>query len=240
MQQSDESGHETSRELQTLPGNDRALPTRRAALDATIPSSNLIRRPEAGSALMPHALPGSEPMAHAIQFSEGVQVTRAAGPSQSVLHALETLRVRIHHGAGELRAAGLGSMSVVLRPNPETEMQLRLTLSNGQIEIDARMQRGDFTGLNAQWGQLQHTLSVQGIRLNPLDAGETVPSGNPPSGSQDFSQHQHAFQSKDRPWPSQQEAENDGSTKRRTPPRSTPSTKVQHFSRAGGLWESWA
>jgi hypothetical protein len=61
-----------------------------------------------------------------------------------------------------------------------------MSLRNGQVEVVARLERGDWQNVQLQWSGLQQQLSLQGIRVGQLAA------------SQDGSQHQsmadHAMQ----------------------------------------------
>jgi hypothetical protein len=64
------------------------------------------------------------------------------------------------------------SLAVVLRPDPQTEIFLRLTAHRGLIEVSAQCERGDFEVLNLLWPQLQARLRLQGVKL--LDLSQWV------------------------------------------------------------------
>ncbi len=59
-------------------------------------------------------------------------------------------------------------LSVVLRPDSGTEIVVQMTNTNGEVHAHIRCERGDFDGLNAQWGDLQRSMAAQGVKLEPL------------------------------------------------------------------------
>jgi len=74
-------------------------------------------------------------------------------------------------------------VSLVLSPDPNTQLALHLKLAHGQLQAQAVVERGDFAALKSDWGQLQSRLAEQGIRLAPLTFatghGETFAGGHP-------------------------------------------------------------
>jgi hypothetical protein len=67
------------------------------------------------------------------------------------------------------RRVGADSMDAVLRPDRGTEISLHLSLhSNGQVEVAARVERGNFEGLQEHWSELQTSLAQQGVRVGEL------------------------------------------------------------------------
>ncbi len=69
-----------------------------------------------------------------------------------------------------LRAAQANELNVVLRPDANTELVLQLRHVDGQVLLQARCERGDFTWLDSQWNGIQNTLAQQGVRVEPLQA----------------------------------------------------------------------
>lgn len=67
-----------------------------------------------------------------------------------------------------VRSTKADRLSVVLRPDNDTEILLRLRVQDGAIEAHARCDRGNYAALNSQWGDLQEALSACGVRLAPL------------------------------------------------------------------------
>ena len=85
--------------------------------------------------------------------------------------------------AFRLRDSGQDSMQVVIKPSPDLHLALNLRMRDGQMEVTANLQRGDFEFLNRHWTDLQQQLEARGVRLAPLSNNEsTVSNGN-------FSQH---------------------------------------------------
>ena len=58
-------------------------------------------------------------------------------------------------------------------PSDATAVFLHLKLSGGQVEVHARMERGDYSAMNSNWSQLQQALAPQGIRLGALQEAAT-------------------------------------------------------------------
>ena len=85
---------------------------------------------------------------------------------------IEALGNRIAEHAVAFKQLGAASLDVALRPDGQTELSLRLSLRQGQLEITAHLQRGDFDTLRQRWPALQESLASQGIRLDPLTAAE--------------------------------------------------------------------
>ena len=67
------------------------------------------------------------------------------------------------------KKVGVNSMDAVLRPDGGTEISLHLSMgNNGQVDVVARVERGNFEGLQAHWSELQTSLGQQGVRVGEL------------------------------------------------------------------------
>lgn len=66
-------------------------------------------------------------------------------------------------------------VEVVLTPDTKTQISLRLQWREGQVEVQARCDLGDYQSLNNQWAQLQSSLASHGVRLSHLS--ERAPTG---------------------------------------------------------------
>jgi len=80
----------------------------------------------------------------------------------------EKLAAEITESVVAFKRVGANSLDVSLRPDRSTEISLHLSLRNGQVEIVARLERGDVESLQAHWGTLQQSLSQQGVRVSHL------------------------------------------------------------------------
>src|SRR5262249_28592769 len=94
----------------------------------------------------------------------------AAGLQPSLLTDLIAGRVL---GMRQINAT---TLAVVVRPDAQTELHLNLKLHGEIVEVRAHCERGDSAVLARCWGQMQHALSHQGVRLMPLDEPRSNPA----------------------------------------------------------------
>lgn len=111
----------------------------------------------------------------------------------------EQLLHNIGREVAQFKRFNAESMAVVLKPDGQTEIFLHLAARNGQIEIQARFERGDFAALSGQWTQLQQTLSQQGVRLGNLQEGSHPGAPTPTSGANTEWGHGQMNQGQQRP-----------------------------------------
>jgi hypothetical protein len=101
------------------------------------------------------------------------EVTEVGGPQgPGSVAGINALRDEIQMRAVEVRTQDLSSMTVVLRPDPSTELAIQLRSSGDRVEVHVRVERGDSTALQGQWTALQESLSHRGVSLSAL---ETAP-----------------------------------------------------------------
>ncbi|MBI5799101.1 MAG: hypothetical protein HZA92_00035 [Verrucomicrobia bacterium] len=118
---------------------------------------------------------------------------------------MELLQSSLLKHVTELRHTGATEMAVVLRPDGETQLALRLTFSSsGEVTVQARCEQGDAQTLAANWGDIRHSLAQQGVRLgalefsserNPNTLNQQAGNGGPSPDGQPSSQR-HG-----QPWP---------------------------------------
>ncbi|MBL9137198.1 MAG: hypothetical protein JNK85_15100 [Verrucomicrobiales bacterium] len=179
------------------------------------------------------------------------------------VHQIEAFVAR---EAGVIRKSGGQSLSVVLRPDAQTELVVQLSQSSSGVEATIRCQRGEFPAARSEWDQLRDVLAAQNIRLAPpvevvaaaaaADTGngngsrsawseERLMRGQHPSGLQQQSQqHQHQ--------PQQQHQQHGSAPSRQELGYETRvragsvvgagekgTSAAQRPARRGG-WESWA
>lgn len=77
----------------------------------------------------------------------------------------------------QFRRTGTDDFDVSIRPDPDTEINLRVSLAGTGVEIQAELRRGDAAALAARWPDLQERLAQQGIKLAALAEGETLSGG---------------------------------------------------------------
>jgi hypothetical protein len=150
--------------------------------------------------------------------------------------SLEQIESRMTNVVAELKRLKPDTMSVMLRPDGRTELHLHLQVTEGRVQIEARVQRGDPATLAAQWGQLQQSLSAQGIRLSSLQPMPT-PMPSMPDWTGGASQQQQHREHQEAPVPKfEAPADPAGAPSAATvadkvKPRRSPTTRS---------WESWA
>jgi len=148
-----------------------------------------VERPDKAQRTVGEALMGSvlNPGAGSVNAAaNGSSEVTSGGAVRSAEQILQNLTREV----AQFKRYNAESMAVVLKPDAHTEIFLHLVTRNGQIDIQARFERGDFTSLSGQWAQLQQTLSQQGVRLGNLQESFNPPSSQPQAGGSDWSQGQ--------------------------------------------------
>jgi flagellar hook-length control protein FliK len=155
---------------------------------------------------------------------EMISESQEAQPARPVEAASMAESIRTH--VQVLKSSSQERLEVVLRPDTNTELHLRIEHVNGRIQIQARCDRGDFAILDANWNTIQSTLAAQGIRVEPLQTS---------SGAQ-F--HQESSLDSDHQSSRRQERENNFIE------QEIADRKVTRQQVAGGSavrgWQSWA
>lgn len=105
---------------------------------------------------------------------ELVELPAPSGPTASSPPELTQAGVLRH--VTELRCSGATELAVVLKPDADTQLALRLTFNrNGEVAVQARCEQGDAQALTANWGDLRHALAQQGVRLGALEFSPDYP-----------------------------------------------------------------
>lgn len=125
-------------------------------------------------------LPGRKPVAGAIP-ANGLTIVGDVGPTPegwpkemapeptggrmpAGFHAAR-LHPLITEAALRLQDSGRDSVTVTLRPDPGTELNLEIRVVEGRLEARMEVQTGDAAGLESNWRELQQRLEDHGIRL---------------------------------------------------------------------------
>jgi hypothetical protein len=104
----------------------------------------------------------------------------SSSPAQMVARTQDLLAMQVM----QLHQSGLDSLRVVIKPDTNLQLSLQLQQHNGGIDMQVRMDHGDYTLLNQHWAALQQHFELRGIRVAPLTT-EASFSG---SGGEDFQQ----------------------------------------------------
>jgi hypothetical protein len=159
-----------------------------------------------------------------IQSSTGLNETqhvtdlRAAAVIDSIREHVQIVRISQQN-----------ELNVVLRPDAHTELSLQIRHIDGQVHLQARCERGDFTWLDSQWSAVQNALRDQGVRVEPLQAAFRAQDG----GSSTWMHDQRGSQQREQR-PASFNFEQEISKPRKSNSRPTGST-----ARPRG-WQSWA
>ncbi len=150
----------TAPEEQKMPGTDAAVVA--APVDPR-------ERKTAGAASETDPVTSSaqaEPGMATVSATQGPAAHTEASPPRT--EAAEAVHRAIDSAAAGLGRAEGGSVSVILRPDANTQLALHVKVQQGHIEALAVVEHGDFTALGADWTRLQSRLAEQGVRLAPL------------------------------------------------------------------------
>ncbi len=142
-----------------------------------------------GVTWLPNGLPAAF-VAHSL--AADAAPIQAADPLRQMerIEAAERVRAVVSHEVEVLKAAGAGSLAVMLRPDPETELFVQITRNGDRIDAFVRVEKGDSAELRQSWERLQSSLAAQQVRLLPLQSSEL----NGQSQRQQNSQHDgHTF-----------------------------------------------
>ncbi len=125
------------------------------------------RKPESLSSGSKPPTPSFESVAQLVRVDSKPAADEAQAPSARAPQAQKVLN-DITDQVVTFKNVGVNSMDAVVRPDSTTAISLQLSLRNGQVEVAARVDRGNFEGLQTHWGELQTSLAQQGVRVGPL------------------------------------------------------------------------
>jgi len=147
----------------------------------------------------------------------------------SVDSVVETL----HNHVKLLRYSGVDRMEVIFRPDQDTQLFIQVAKVNGEIQIQARWERGDLNHVAAQWSQVQQSLANQGIRVEPLQYSSPASfantnfSGQKQQSGRDYSSGTSA-------------ATNHLNSGQKKSSATSGTAKTSPVRKSGNGWQSWA
>ncbi len=196
-----------------------------------------------------HVAQGNATSSMAVPALAGVSHDRTGATESST--RLETVRspqvdrvlTEVSESAVSFKRIGAESVDVNLQPDRGTEISLHLTLNNGQVEMAARLERGNFDSLNTHWSDLQESLGQQGIRVGQLESASLNqnPEGNQNRNQTAFAQTMQQESGGQRQHPSgrtTEAADVPVLTRASATPRRASSSPGTGPARRG--WEMWA
>jgi len=111
--------------------------------------------------------------------ARALEGSHASARAEAHLHA--RLTERIWSAVETFRSTGANDWVVRIRPDQETELNLRLKMQENQLVIHAKLENGNWETLAPSWRDLQAHLANRGIQLQPLEN-----SGDRSGWSQNF------------------------------------------------------
>ena len=152
-------------------------------------------------------------------------------PAAAAAISKSPLEQKILHGVLEMKLIGTDAMSMIVRPDGQTEVHLFLAMTHGQVSVEAKVSTVDLANLQGQWSDLQQSLAQQGVHLKPLAEMASQTEGGQGGANTDGS-----------PKFSQQDSDESNG---RAPVFKEESTlpQFQFFPKPAGIrrfWESWA
>jgi hypothetical protein len=181
----------------------------------------------------------SKPWLDHLEHARSLEGTSASGRTEAHLHA--RLVERIWSAIETFRSAGSNDWVVRIRPDQETELNLRLKMQENQLVIHAKLENGNWDALAPSWRDLQAHLANRGVQLQPLES-----SGDRSAWSQNFNpmnsdtQNQNLRQHADDEGRNFQDfRELDFRFAQETPARKKPQPAAK-AAQSGNGWESWA
>jgi hypothetical protein len=113
-------------------------------------------------------------------------------------NSMERLSKLVTGEAVTFKQSGAGTVTISLKLDLHTEISLGLANHQGQIQASIHCERGDLSGAENHWGQLQESLARHNVQLMPLQKSDFSRSSawavSSDAGSRNFqqSQQQHA------------------------------------------------
>ncbi len=161
-----------------------ALATSIAAADEAKCGTGPARRPNPAEIIAPGgsaADPGKfmTDIGLSVGPSYSTDPTGALPPAAGSL-VVERIASAITEQAVQIRRQDRESLSLVVRPDAQTELRVDLRWIDGQIEARAFLHHGDRSAVESQWSDLQERLHRHGVRLTSLEQdGGGAASGQP-------------------------------------------------------------
>jgi hypothetical protein len=151
-----------------------------AQVEAASEQARIVNRPILKTVQNSVEFPAEKTILDSANFTPGIRLeSPSALPETQRVTEIRAVAVvdGIRDQVSLLRASKANELNVVLRPDANTELVLQLRHVDGQVHLQARCERGDFTWLDSQWSAIQNSLAQQGVRVEPLQAAYRTQDG---------------------------------------------------------------
>ncbi len=105
----------------------------------------------------------------------------ATSTSATAAFSVESLADQLMDRVVKFKSLYQDNVAVMVAPDDKTEIHLQFTLAGDGVNVCARVERGDFNVLQANWDQLRQTLADHGVHMGELN--RTASDTNYPSQS---------------------------------------------------------
>jgi hypothetical protein len=149
-------------------------------IEAASEQARIVNRPILKTVQNSVEFPAEKTILGSANFTAGIRLeSPSALPETQRVTEIRAVAVvdGIRDQVSLLRASKANELNVVLRPDANTELVLQLRHVDGQVHLQARCERGDFTWLDSQWSAIQNSLAQQGVRVEPLQAAYRAQDG---------------------------------------------------------------
>ena len=163
--ETDETASTAGQNLPTVAGEVTSSSRPVAAAPKENPNERVENAGERTNGLTPLVTATERPVAQAHDSAS------IPAESSTPVRTVEAVHRAIESTTVNMQRMAAASVSMVLKPDTNTQLALHVKWQQGHFEALAVLERGDFSSLGAQWTQLQHRLAEQGVRLAPLVAG---------------------------------------------------------------------
>lgn len=159
---------------QKLPGNS-TLPGKQVLP----PPSEHLTAPAAGQSQnsYPQAVAASVASSDAPAKMISTAISSSSTISPSSAQTVERTQDLVAMQIVQMRDSGADSLRVVIKPDAGLQLSLQLQQHDGGIDVQARVDHGDYNLLNQHWGELQQQFEARGIRVAPLSTAEHFSGG---------------------------------------------------------------
>ena len=108
----------------------------------------------------------------------------ASSPAPTAMPSIQRMQELVSLQVMRLHESGADEMHVVIKPDTGMQLSLQLIQRDGNVQVQAVLDRGNYDLLSRHWPELQQQLESRGVRVAPLASADQSFGG----GSEGFRQ----------------------------------------------------